>query len=40
LNTKVFATINVALIAVWLLLVAIVGRHYKKFTLAEVKETA
>ena len=40
LNTKVFATINVALIAVWLLLVAIVGRHYKKFTLAEVKATA
>jgi len=31
-----FAIINVALIAVWLLLVAVIGRHYRKLTLAEV----
>jgi len=40
LNTKAFAMINVALVAVWLLLVAVIGRHYKKLTLAEVKATA
>jgi hypothetical protein len=40
LNTKAFATLNVALVAVWLLLVAVVGRHYKKLTLAEVKANA
>ena len=40
LNTKGFAAINVALVAVWLLLVAVVGRHYKKLTLAEVKANA
>jgi len=40
LNTKTFAMINVALVAVWLLLVAVIGRHYKKLTLAEVKATA
>jgi AAA family ATP:ADP antiporter len=40
LNTKAFATINVALVAVWLVLVAVIGRHYKKLTLAEVKATA
>ena len=40
LNTKAFAMINVALVAVWLLLVAIIGRHYNKLTLAEVKATA
>ena len=36
-NTKAFATINVALIAVWLVLLAVIGRHYKKFTWAEIK---
>ena len=36
LNTKAFAMINVALVAVWLLLVAVIGRHYKKLALAEV----
>ena len=40
LNTKAFAMINVALVAVWLLLVAVIGRHYKKLNLAEVKATA
>jgi len=39
LNTKAFAMINVALVALWLLLVAVIGRHYKKLTLAEVKAT-
>jgi len=40
LNTEAFAMINIALVAVWLLLVAIVGHHYNKLTLAEVKATA
>ena len=40
LNTKAFATINVALVAVWLVLVAVIGRHYKRLTLAEVKTAA
>jgi AAA family ATP:ADP antiporter len=40
LNTRSFATINVALVAVWLVLVAVIGRHYKKLTLAEIKTAA
>ena len=39
-DTKAFAMINVALVAVWLLLVVVIGRNYKKLNLAEVKATA
>ena len=40
LNPKAFATINVALVAVSLLLVAVLGRYHKKLTLEEAKATA
>ena len=39
-NTETFATINIALVAIWLPLVAVIGRRYKKLALAEYKTAA
>ncbi len=39
-SIKAFAMINLGLVAVWLLLVTVIGRRYQKLALAEVQPTA
>jgi AAA family ATP:ADP antiporter len=37
LNAQAFAAVNVGLIIAWLAFVIMLGRHYRKFTLAQVE---